>query len=220
MRFPAFRKASSGISNITMRHIRIKTITKSHLCCSNILQCVGIWTKTVTTFQKTKCKNSERFRSWKNAFKKSTLELFYNLKRHSFDFVCFLEKQNFKSRILPCVKFWNEKIKLVIKWRKSFKTYPSLKNVNIEKWVLENITTWNDIFAFFMLLQKARFNVQNFTMRPIQKKLYNVSDFESNSWKRVRSWEKFPFKRSLHESCYSEKTTFFCIFLAFSECMN
>ena len=167
MRFPAFRKAQSGISNITMRHIRNKKITKSHICCSNILQCVGLWTKSVTTFQKTKCKNSQRFRSWKNAFKKSTLELFYNLKRHNFDFLCFFEKQNSKLRILPCVKFWNEKIKRVIKWRKTFKIYPSLKKLNIEKCVLENITTWNDIFAFFMLLQKARFNVQNFTMHPI-----------------------------------------------------
>ena len=106
---------------------------------------------------------------------------------------------------------------MVIIWKKNSNCFRVWKIQLSKNKYWDMLLRETTFFAFFVLLRKARFNILNFTMRQIKKKLYNVSDFEANAWKRVRSWKKFAFKRSLYESCYRQKTTFFLHFRCFCE---
>ena len=131
-----------------------------------------------------------------------------------------LRKARLQITIFAMRKTLKRKDKTCHKSQKNVQNVSEFKKIKFRKIRIEKYYYVKRHFLHFRAPSKSKIFCSDFHNASGLKKLYNVSDFLSNPWKRVRSWEKFAFKGSLYQSCYSEKTTFFCIFPAFAKCMT
>ena len=122
LRFHHFRKASSGIKDIKMCHIRKKS-TEGQFLCSNLLKCVRFQTKTFTTFQKRKWKDQDVPETEKRHSKSPLLKYFTTWERRNSNYFVLPRKALLWITNFASVKVWTKKINCVFFSKKSSKCF-------------------------------------------------------------------------------------------------